>query len=160
MGGVLIFFYFSLSLLIRDQQNQLIQSLTQIFGNKPTISITIDTITPLSDQKCQVVIYIEEKQQQTNEIKRIPATDVCQYLNQPMTKQQIGQLGVEKILALIPPDDDQLQDYLKEPPKGIDPRMWKQAQIDNPDAGKLIPVPIMGSAEVSDYFHQSRLLRQ
>ena len=28
--------------------------------------------------------------------------------------------------------------------KGIDPRLWKQAQLDNPDPKKLIPVPMIG----------------
>lgn len=46
------------------------------------------------------------------------------------------------------PDDDQMKQYLDTPPKGIDPRMWKQAQIDNPDPHEFIPVPIMGNNQV------------
>ena len=27
---------------------------------------------------------------------------------------------------------------------GVDPRVWAQAQMDNPDSSKLIPVPLLG----------------
>ncbi len=36
------------------------------------------------------------------------------------------------------------QEYLTVPPKGIDPRLWKQAQLDNPDPKSLLPIPLMG----------------
>jgi len=38
----------------------------------------------------------------------------------------------------------QLRDYLDNPPQGIDPRLWRQAQLDNPDPKKLLPVPMIG----------------
>ena len=31
---------------------------------------------------------------------------------------------------------------------GIDPRLWKQAQLDNPDPERYIPVPMIGFGEV------------
>jgi nuclear pore complex protein Nup54 len=31
---------------------------------------------------------------------------------------------------------------------GIDPRLWKQAQLDNPNPEKYIPVPMIGFGEV------------
>ena len=37
-----------------------------------------------------------------------------------------------------------LQEYLATPPAGVDPRLWKQAQLDNPDSKLFIPVPIIG----------------
>jgi nuclear pore complex protein Nup54 len=37
-----------------------------------------------------------------------------------------------------------LRDYLENPPQGINIRLWRQAQLDNPDPKKLIPVPMMG----------------
>lgn len=33
---------------------------------------------------------------------------------------------------------------------GMDLRLWKQAQADNPDPENYIPVPIIGFSEVSD----------
>lgn len=80
-------------------------------------------------------------------------------------------MGVEDIVALVAPDEDQLKEYLDKPPKGnlvdcssthivcwhlpniffwagIDVRMWKQAITDNPDPTKFIPVPIVGFNEL------------
>lgn len=73
---------------------------------------------------------------------------MASYLNQPTPKSQIGSLGVEQVIALVLPDEDQLKEYLDSAPKGIDPRLWKQAIQDNPDPTKLIPVPIVGFNEV------------
>lgn len=34
---------------------------------------------------------------------------------------------------------------------GMDMRLWKQAQADNPDPANYIPVPIIGFSEVNKY---------
>ena len=34
--------------------------------------------------------------------------------------------------------------YLDLPPAGIEARLWRQAQADNPDLSRLLPVPIVG----------------
>lgn len=133
---------------MRAQQEQFKAQLHQIFGNKPNITVNIDSFEPLSDAKCQVVIYVQEKSQVSNEIKRIASTEVNNFLNQPMTKTQLTQSGVEEVIPLISPDEDQLKEYLDKPPKGIDPRMWNQAKHDNPDPKVFIPVPIIGFAEL------------
>lgn len=133
---------------MRTQQEAFKTQLHQIFGNKPMITVNIDSIEPLSDAKCQVVIYVQEKSQISNEIKRISSTEVNNFLNQPMTKNQLTNYGVEEVVALISPDEDQLKEYLDKPPKGVDPRMWNQAKQDNPDPKVFIPVPIIGFAEL------------
>lgn len=132
----------------KDQQSQLISQLNQILGNKPNVIVTIDSIKAILDTKCQVVIFVQEKSQTSNEIKRILATDIYNFLNQPMTKNQLAQCQVEDVVAMITPDEDQLKEYLENPPKGIDPRLWKQAREDNPDPTKFIPVPIVGFKEL------------
>jgi len=38
----------------------------------------------------------------------------------------------------------QLREYLDNPPQGIDPKLWRQAQLDNPDPKSFIPVPMIG----------------
>uniref|UniRef100_A0A182R740 Nucleoporin Nup54 alpha-helical domain-containing protein n=1 Tax=Anopheles funestus TaxID=62324 RepID=A0A182R740_ANOFN len=129
---------------IKEQQQQFINSMNQIFGNKPNITIVVENVKSINDAKVQVIIYIEEKSTISNEIKRVLATEVASYLNQPMPKQQLTQLGIESVVALVLPEEDQLKEYLDNPPKGIDPRMWEQAKIDNPDPKRFIPVPMIG----------------
>lgn len=133
---------------MKDQQQQFITSLNQIFGNKPNIAINVDSIKAVGDNKCQIIIYVEEKSVTSNETKRILATEVANYLNQPNPKQQASTLGVESIVALVLPEEDQLKEYLENPPKGIDPRMWQQAKIDNPDPKRFLPVPMIGFQEL------------
>ncbi|CAO1315005.1 unnamed protein product [Diamesa hyperborea] len=133
---------------VKDQQQQIINSLNQIFGNKPNLAITIDSVKSLSDTKSQIIIYVMEKAQNSNETKRFTATEIAAFFNQPMTKNQLGGLGVEEILPMVLPDEDQLKEYLEVTPKGIDPRMWKQAIVDNPDPKRFIPVPLVGFNEL------------
>ncbi|XP_053964226.1 probable nucleoporin Nup54 [Anastrepha ludens] len=130
---------------VKVQQQQIVTSLNSIFGNKPNLAINIESIKEHEEKKCQIVIYLEERSQMApNETKRILATEVSNYLNQPNVKAQLANLGIAEVLALVLPDEDQLKEYLENPPKGIDPRMWGQAKVDNPDKTKFIPVPMIG----------------
>lgn len=133
---------------VKEQQPQIINQLNQVLGNKPNLIVNLDSVVPLADNKSQLVIFVEEKSQTSNETKRILATELCNFLNQPMTKNQVNSMGVEQVIAMVLPDEDLLKEYLENSPKGIDPRMWKQAKQDNPDPKKFIPVPIIGFAEV------------
>lgn len=128
---------------IKEQQTQLIQKLSQMFGSKPGMVIHVDSMKPLTDASCQVVIYLEEKAQ-NNETKRITANETSSFLNQPQLKYQLTSLGIEEAFPMIPPDEDQIKQYLDTPPKGIDPRMWRQAIADNPDPKLFLPVPLVG----------------
>lgn len=71
--------------------------------------------------------------------------------------------------------ETQIKDYLENPPQGVDPRLWKQAQVrvgvpsrgykksfkclnfipqlDNPDPKKLIPVPMIGFKALQQRIH-------
>lgn len=133
---------------IRGQQQQLVDQLKQVFGQRPNLMVHIEAVKPVAEARCQAVIYVEERQQNSNETKRISATDVVNYLNQPLPKSQIASMGVEQLIPLVAPDEDQLKEYLDNAPKGIDPRLWRQAIQDNPDPEKLIPVPITGFNEL------------
>lgn len=134
---------------VKNQQQQIVTTLNQVFGNKPNLVINVESLKPLSDTKTQLIIYVEEKSQQTpNETKRVLATELGNFLNQANVKPQLTNMGIEQVLPLVLPDEDQLKEYLENPPKGIDPRMWKQAKIDNPDAEKFIPVPMIGFNEL------------
>lgn len=140
---------------VKDIQDQLIPKLSQLFGNKPNLIIHIDSITASTNASCQVIIYLEEKSPNSNETRRIAATETSGCLNQANLKHQLTQLGIDDVFPMIPPDEDQLKQYLDTPPKGIDPRMWLQAIADNPDAKMFIPVPLVGFGDL-----KSRLLCQ
>lgn len=128
----------------REQQQQIIAALNQALGNRPTIIVHVDGYHSLTDTKCQLVIYVEEKNPTTNDTKKIASTELNSFLSQPMTKTTLSNMGVEQTLSLILPDEDKLKEYLDTTPKGIDPRMWREAIKDNPDAAKFIPVPMIG----------------
>ncbi|CRK96889.1 CLUMA_CG009937, isoform A [Clunio marinus] len=132
---------------VKEQQD-LIQKLNQLFGNRPNMMIHIDSMKALTDNSCQIVIYIEEKLQNTNETKRISANETSAYLCQANLKYQLTNLGIQKVFPMTPPDEDQLKQYLEAPPKGIDHRMWRQAIADNPDSKTFIPVPLVGFSEL------------
>lgn len=129
---------------VKEIEPQLIPKFSQLFGSKPNMIVHIESIKALTDTTTQVTIYIEEKSQTSNEVKRINATETAAYLNQPQLKYQLAPLGIVEAMAIIPPDEDQLKEYLENAPKGIDARMWKQAISDNPDPKKFIPVSLIG----------------
>jgi nuclear pore complex protein Nup54 len=133
---------------VKDIEQQLVPKFSQLFGSKPNMMVHIDSMKALTDTSCQVVIYLEEKVLNSNETKRIAATETAAFLNQQNLKYQLGPLGIDEVYPMIPPDEDQLKQYLSTAPKGIDPRMWRQAIADNPDPKKFIPVPLVGFSDL------------
>lgn len=130
---------------VSAHQAQVVNALNGIFGNKPNLLVNIDSIKEHEEKKCQMVMYLEERSQiAPNETRRILATDLANFLNQANIKPQLSNMGITDVLALVLPDEDQLKEYLENAPKGIDPRMWRQAIIDNPNVSKFIPVPMVG----------------
>ncbi|XP_041459535.1 nuclear pore complex protein Nup54-like [Lytechinus variegatus] len=128
---------------IRAQQQQLVDSLYRIMGSKPTLSVCVEDVRPLPDDKSEVVIYILERLP-TGATKRIPSTETFAFLNNAKIKQQLGSLGVVHMQPRQALTQTQLENYLQNPPLGYDPRLWRQAQLDNPDPDRLIPVPLVG----------------
>ncbi|KAM8714053.1 hypothetical protein ACLKA7_014246 [Drosophila subpalustris] len=136
---------------IKTQQQQIIQTLHSLMGSKPNILVHIEVLKELENKKCQMVIYVEEKLQLShgpNDSKRILATELASYLGQANVKPQLNNLGITEALALTLPDEDQLKEYLENPPRSVDPRMWRQANLDNPDATQFIPVPMIGFSDL------------
>ncbi|KZC08218.1 PREDICTED: nuclear pore complex protein Nup54-like [Dufourea novaeangliae] len=132
---------------VKEGETQLIGFLNNILGNKPNLSLTIDNIKATGEEKSQVTIFVTEKGI-TGAPRKIPANELVTYLSQPMQKQQLMQNGVEDMLPLVKLDPVQLKEYLDNPPCSIDPRLWKQAQLDNPNPGMYIPVPMIGFQQV------------
>nr|CAD7432914.1 unnamed protein product [Timema monikensis] len=142
---------------IKSNEANLINSLNAILGSKPNLTVTVESIKSTTETKTQVIIHVLEKGP-TGPGRRIPATELATYLHR-MLCQQPSNIAAENVLAQIKPDKDQLAEYLEQPPAaprrligpfltGIDPRLWKQAQEDNPDRDRYVPVPIIGFGEV------------
>ena len=132
---------------VKDGRQQLIGSLNTILGNKQNLTVVVDTIKSTGETKCQVTIFISEKGA-TGTSRKIPANELFAYLTQTMQKQQLVQMGVENVYPLVKLEPSQLKEYLDSPPCSIDPRLWKQAQLDNPNPEMYIPVPMIGFHQV------------
>lgn len=132
---------------VKEGEAQLIGFLNTVLGNKPNLSLTIDNIKSTGEDKTQVTIFVTEKGI-TGAPRKIPTNELFTYLSQPMQKQQLVQNGVEDILPLVKLDPAQLKEYLDNPPCSIDLRLWKQAQLDNPNPDLYIPVPMIGFQQV------------
>ena len=107
---------------LSDTKTQIVNS------NKPLLLVHIETSKKHEENKSQLIICVEERSQQLpKDGKRILTTEVAAYRNQDKVKSLLGLLGVYEVLTLVLSDEDQLKQYLENPPKGIDPRMWRQA---------------------------------
>ncbi|XP_033321585.2 nuclear pore complex protein Nup54 isoform X1 [Megalopta genalis] len=145
--GLVVFCFNKKKNDIKEGETQLIGFMNNVLGNKPNLSLTIDNIKATGEEKTQVTIFVTEKGI-TGAPRKIPANELVTYLSQPMQKQQLVQNGVEDMLPLVKLDPAQLKEYLDNPPCSIDPRLWKQAQLDNPNPELYIPVPMIGFQQV------------
>lgn len=48
-------------LFIRNEETQLVSSLANILGNKPNLTVIIESIKAMSDDKSQVLFFVQEK---------------------------------------------------------------------------------------------------
>ncbi|XP_070552255.1 nuclear pore complex protein Nup54-like [Ptychodera flava] len=145
---------------IKQQQQQLVDSLFRILGSKPTLSVCVEGVRALPDDKTEVLIYVQERLP-TGATKRVTATDLNNFLNQATSKTQLTSLGVENTVAKTELTDAQLKQYLDNPPSGYDPRLWRQAKLDNPNPESMIPVPMVGFSELNSRFkHQEHQNKQ
>ncbi|XP_012253985.2 nuclear pore complex protein Nup54 [Athalia rosae] len=132
---------------LKEGKQGLITSLNGILGNRSNLTITVHGIKSIGEKKSQITVCTSEKGI-TGLPRKIPANELVSYFMQPMQKQQLAQLGVENIFPQVKLDPIQLKEYLDNPPSCIDPRLWKQAQLDNPNPEKYIPVPMIGFNQV------------
>ncbi|XP_063245053.1 probable nucleoporin Nup54 isoform X2 [Bacillus rossius redtenbacheri] len=131
---------------IKNNEASLINTLNIVLGNRPNLTVVINSVLSTSETKTQVTIYVQEKLQ-TGGTRRVLASELAAHL-QKVATQQPTSLSAESVLAVVRPDKDQLTEYLEQPPAGVDARQWKQAQLNNPNPARYIPVPMVGFAEV------------
>lgn len=88
-----------------------------MLGNKPNLTVVIELIKSVTDSQAEVMISVSEKGV-TGSSRKIPASDLSAFFNQPAQKQQLANVGVTNIIAYMTPTKAQLEDYLKNPPPG------------------------------------------
>ncbi|KAJ7327224.1 hypothetical protein JRQ81_016983 [Phrynocephalus forsythii] len=132
---------------IRSQQQQLVESLHKLLGSNQTLSVNVEGVKTMPDDLTEVVIYVVERSPNGTS-RRVPATTLYAHFEQPNIKSQLQQLGVILILSRTELSPAQLKQLLQHPPAGVDPIIWEQAKVDNPDPEKLIPVPMVGFKEL------------
>ncbi|KAJ7986778.1 hypothetical protein DPEC_G00331910 [Dallia pectoralis] len=132
---------------VRSQQQQLVESLHKVLGGNQTLTVNVEGVKALPDDQTEVVIYVVERSPNGTS-KRIPATTLFSYVEQANIKAQLAQLGVFMSVTRTELSPAQLKQLLANPPAGVDPIIWEQAKVDNPDADKFIPVPMVGFKEL------------
>ncbi len=140
---------------VTKAQQQLTADLQAALGNKPNIKVVITELQSFTGDNTEVVFHVLESNM-TGQTRKIPANDVYTALSQGHIWPQLQQRhNLDSLAPKVALGKDQVEEYLKTPPVGVDPRLWKQAQLDNPNKDKLIPVPLVGFKAL-----QSRIRRQ
>ncbi|XP_067339776.1 nucleoporin p54 isoform X4 [Channa argus] len=132
---------------VRAQQQPLVESLHKILGSNQTLTVNVDGVKSLPYDQTEVVIYVVERSPNGTS-KRIPSTTLFGYLEQANVKVQLTQIGVAMSITRTELSPAQLKQLLQNAPAGVDPIIWEQAKVDNPDPEKLIPVPMVGFREL------------
>ncbi|KAF7661121.1 hypothetical protein LDENG_00268600 [Lucifuga dentata] len=132
---------------VRAQQQHLVESLHKILGSNQTLTVNVDGVKALSNDQTEVVIYVVERSPNGTS-KRIPASTLFSYVEQLNVKAQLMQLGVSMSVTRTELSPAQLKQLLQNAPAGVDPIIWEQAKVDNPDPEKLIPVPMVSFKEL------------
>ena len=120
-------------------KTQFVSSLTQLLGNKPGLTVNVEAIKE-SGETCEVVITVSENV--NGQLRKTPAQDLSNFL-----QSQAAQLKVYSVTGVYPKlgfSKKELEEYLATAPSGVDPRLWKQAVVDNPSPDQMIPVPLIG----------------
>ncbi|XP_071951440.1 nucleoporin p54-like [Antedon mediterranea] len=141
--GLLRLHFYKNESYIKAHQQQLVDSLFRILGSKPDLSVCVEDVKGLPDEKTEVTIYVQQRTP-AGKSQRIKASELFTFMSQASQKNQLGTLGVTNMVPLTRLSEEELNQYLTTPPMGYDPRLWSQAKMDNPDPEKLIPVPMVG----------------
>jgi len=103
----------------------------------------------------EVSIFVNQKQPNGG-LMKLSSTELCSSLNHPNVKYQLGQMGVTEIAEKTEISRAMLEQYLANPPNGVDTLIWEQAKLDNPDPNKFCPVPLNGFEDLSRRLKQQQ----
>jgi len=150
---------------LESGKDALVTSISGVLGNKPNIKVSVESVKATGADTADAVITVQEKAA-SGAVRKVPASEMHSFLTQPGPVQQLKNIGVENVVAKLQFSPEDIKEYLANPPSGIDARLWKQAQLDNPDSKTLLPVPMIGfkslqqrikSQETQTKSHQGRL---
>lgn len=128
-------------------QQQATDTITRILG-RPNLSVCVEGMRPMPEDRSEMIIYVLERPPQ-GPAKRINAKELCSFLQQQTQWSQMTTLLLAD--AMVPKvgwTPEQIKEYLDTPPAGIDPLLWRQAKLDNPDPEHLVPVAMVGFKEL------------
>ena len=150
-AGFLIFIISKDVKEVEPQAQQIVDGLHQLLTSKnPQFLWGFRDLESTSQGATQMVVHCGRKDPATGVVTPIPAKDLQKEIegNANLINALKTQLGVVGVFPKIPSTKDgikdQLDNYLKTPPVGIDALLWDQAKKDNPDPDQLIPVPLLG----------------
>ena len=143
---------FDFSLIVKSKlsdlepnKQQIADTLQHLLGNRPNIKVSIDSLKSYGNGDMSEVSFSVLEAQATGGTRQVPAQDIYNFLNGPSIAQQLqARCNVQQILPKTGFSAKQLKEYYEKPPLGIDTRLWSQAQMDNPNPDKVLPVPLLG----------------
>ncbi|KAK2149457.1 hypothetical protein LSH36_451g01007 [Paralvinella palmiformis] len=140
---------------VKSNQQQIVDAMQKLLASSSaTLTVCVEDVRALPNDKTEMMLYLQERSP-TGTTRRIPASDVYKVVTSNANiKQQLSNLCVENLITKLAFDQEQLQQYLDNPPAGIDNRIWQQARLDNPDPERFIPVPMIGFTELHDRLKQ------
>ncbi|CAF0880579.1 unnamed protein product [Rotaria sp. Silwood1] len=151
--------------VVKDKDKR-IESLHRLcFNNNPNCIIELEGISPLADDRTQMLIVVSEKQPGTLLIKKAKASDVVNFLQPPQPQQQtttlltlsinpnkahLDSMGIVQVFARTDLSDQDYKQYLDSTPPGLTAFVWEQAKKENPKPQLLLPVPLVGVKALRD----------
>ncbi|CAF0749343.1 unnamed protein product [Didymodactylos carnosus] len=147
-------------------KDKIIENLHRLFNNNPNCLIELEGLSPLADDKTQMLIVVSEKQPGSLSTKKAKASDVVNHLNPPQqtqslstlstnnTRQHLESLGIVQIFARTDLTDEEYKQYLDVTPAGLTGFIWEQAKNENPKPQLLLPVALVGVKALRDRMKQ------
>ncbi|CAM4884963.1 unnamed protein product [Rotaria socialis] len=151
--------------VVKDKDKR-IESLHRLcFNNNPNCIIELEGISPLADDRTQMLIVVSEKQPGTLLVKKAKASVVVNYLQPPPQQQQattlmappanpnkahLDSMGIVQVFARTDLSDQDYKQYLDSTPPGLTAFVWEQAKKENPKPQLLLPVPLVGVKALRD----------
>lgn len=113
--------------------------------------VKIETTKLLPGQRALMTFSVADP---TNQ-RKLPASQINAHLSSLQVKNQLPgafQNNFIQLIPLNPLSKQELDEYLSNPPSGLDPTVWEQAKAKNPNPNRFIPVPLLGFAALNERF--------